>query len=89
MSAELKARPKGLISCNRRETIPQASTAERPSVLPPAVGRAAVAIYFFHLRDGVDLLLDEEGSEMADMAAVGAHTLVAARWRPAPILGRN
>jgi hypothetical protein len=35
--------------------------------------------YFFHLRDGVDVLLDEEGRELADQEAIDAATLFEVR----------
>jgi hypothetical protein len=38
-----------------------------------------MAHYFFHLRDGVDVLLDPEGCELPDLAAIVARTLVTAR----------
>lgn len=38
-----------------------------------------MSIYFFHLRDGVDLILDEEGAELADLAAARARAMVSAR----------
>ena len=38
-----------------------------------------MALYYFHLRDGVDVLLDEEGCELIDLAAAERHALVAAR----------
>jgi hypothetical protein len=38
-----------------------------------------MAHYFFHLRDGEDILLDPEGCELPDMAAIVARTLAAAR----------
>jgi hypothetical protein len=38
-----------------------------------------VALYFFHLRDGEDVLLDPEGSEVADLAAVRKQALLSAR----------
>ena len=36
-------------------------------------------LYYFHLRDGEDLLLDPEGSELADFEAVRARALLSAR----------
>ena len=38
-----------------------------------------MAHYFFHLRDGEDILLDPEGCEVADLAAIVAKALLAAR----------
>ena len=38
-----------------------------------------MAQYFFHLRDGVDTLLDDEGCELADLAAVAKQALREAR----------
>ncbi|QZH74214.1 MAG: hypothetical protein JY451_10960 [Erythrobacter sp.] len=38
-----------------------------------------MARYFFHLRDGQDLLLDPDGRELPDMEAVAAATLREAR----------
>jgi hypothetical protein len=35
--------------------------------------------YYFHLRDGEDILLDPDGSELSDMAAVVARALAEAR----------
>ena len=35
--------------------------------------------YFFHLRDGVDVLLDPDGRQLVDLAAAIAATLVEAR----------
>lgn len=36
-------------------------------------------LYFFHLRDGVDVLLDGDGREFDDIDAVAKATLVEAR----------
>src|ERR1043166_9082446 len=38
-----------------------------------------MATYFFHLRDGSDVLLDSEGRNLADDAAIAAAALVEAR----------
>jgi hypothetical protein len=38
-----------------------------------------MALYYFHLRDGQDVLLDPEGVELADPAAVEQRALAAAR----------
>jgi hypothetical protein len=38
-----------------------------------------VAIYFFHLRDGTDVLLDPDGHDVADAPAVRAKALKEAR----------
>ena len=38
-----------------------------------------MARYFFHLRDGSDQVLDPEGIELADVDAVKAKVLLAAR----------
>ena len=38
-----------------------------------------MARYFFHLRDGSDILLDPEGIELADIEAVRKKALEAAR----------
>ncbi len=38
-----------------------------------------MALYYFHLRDGIDVLLDPEGCELADLAAVERCALTAAR----------
>jgi hypothetical protein len=38
-----------------------------------------MAQYFFHLRDGADTLLDDEGCELADIAAVARQALREAR----------
>jgi hypothetical protein len=38
-----------------------------------------VSIYFFHLIEGEDLLLDPEGTELADHAAVARAALCSAR----------
>ena len=38
-----------------------------------------MAICFFHLRDGVDLLLDPDGRELSSLAAVVAAALLEAR----------
>jgi hypothetical protein len=38
-----------------------------------------MALYYFHLRDGQDVLLDPEGEELSDMAAVAQRALAAAR----------
>lgn len=35
--------------------------------------------YYFHLRDGRDILLDDEGVELADLAAARAQALRSAR----------
>ena len=55
-----------------------ASTTESPA-LPPRCEETALSRYFFHLRDGVDLLLDEEGRECADIAVAAALALEDAR----------
>jgi hypothetical protein len=36
-------------------------------------------LYFFHLRDGEDVLLDDDGREFADLQAVAKAALVEAR----------
>lgn len=36
-------------------------------------------LYYFHLRDGVDVLIDPEGSELTDLAAAQRQAMVAAR----------
>ena len=36
-------------------------------------------LYFFHLRDGVDVLLDPDGCDLKDQEAVEARTLRTAR----------
>lgn len=38
-----------------------------------------MTLYFFHLRDGADVLLDPEGCELPDLGAVAGRTLAAAR----------
>ena len=38
-----------------------------------------MSLYFFHLRDGVDILLDPEGLEIDDPDAVASRTLAEAR----------
>lgn len=38
-----------------------------------------MALYFFHLRDGADVLLDKEGQELADHSAIVAAALHEAR----------
>jgi hypothetical protein len=38
-----------------------------------------MAVYFFHLRDGDDLLLDEEGRELSDAGAIAKAATLAAR----------
>ena len=38
-----------------------------------------MARYFFHLRDGTDVALDEEGQELGNLEAAKAGALVAAR----------
>ena len=38
-----------------------------------------MARYYFHLRDGVDVLLDEEGRELTDEAAIGPAALIEVR----------
>ena len=38
-----------------------------------------MSLYFFHLRDGVDILLDPEGRELDSMAAIAAAALADAR----------
>ena len=38
-----------------------------------------VSVYYFHLRDGVDILLDEEGRQMSDLAAIARAALLEAR----------
>jgi len=35
--------------------------------------------YFFHLRDGTDVLLDDDGRQLTDLAAAIAATLIEAR----------
>jgi hypothetical protein len=36
-------------------------------------------LYYFHLRDGEDVLLDPEGCELPDLESVGARALLTAR----------
>ena len=36
-------------------------------------------LYFFHLRDGVDILIDKDGRELDSLAAVASNALVEAR----------
>src|SRR5205085_2363148 len=55
----------------------RALAAERPSALPPGRG-ANMAHYFFHLRDGVDILLDQEGRDI-EAADIERHALEEAR----------
>ena len=38
-----------------------------------------MSLYFFHLRDGVDILLDPEGRELDSLGAVAAAALADAR----------
>ena len=38
-----------------------------------------MSLYFFHLRDGVDVLLDPEGRELDSMTAIAAAALADAR----------
>jgi hypothetical protein len=38
-----------------------------------------VALYYFHLRDGEDLLLDPDGRELVSAAAIESATLIEAR----------
>ena len=38
-----------------------------------------MSLYFFHLRDGVDVLLDPEGRQLASADAVSGATLTEAR----------
>jgi hypothetical protein len=38
-----------------------------------------MALYYFHLRDGVDVLLDEEGRQLESLASVADAALVEAR----------
>ena len=38
-----------------------------------------MTLYFFHLSDGVDILLDPEGRELDSMAAIAAAALADAR----------
>ena len=38
-----------------------------------------MSLYFFHLRDGVDILLDKEGRQMNDLAAIARAALLEAR----------
>ena len=38
-----------------------------------------MALFYFHLRDGVDVLLDPEGMELADMDRVRRQALISAR----------
>lgn len=38
-----------------------------------------MAVYYFHLRDGEDCILDEEGRELDDEAAIAAAALAEAR----------
>lgn len=38
-----------------------------------------MAIFYFHLRDGVDLILDEEGRDCEDFAAIAQSALLDAR----------
>jgi len=38
-----------------------------------------MSLYFFHLRDGTDVLLDPEGRDLPGAAAIAASTLAEAR----------
>lgn len=38
-----------------------------------------MALYYFHLRDGVDVLLDPEGCELPDLGVAEARALASAR----------
>jgi len=38
-----------------------------------------MALYFFHLHNGRDVILDEEGKELADLAAVHGEAVAQAR----------
>lgn len=38
-----------------------------------------MARYYFHLRDGIDVLLDEEGRELADDRAIAPAALIEVR----------
>jgi len=44
--------------------------AERPIALPPAVRSVDMALYYFDLRDGDELVADEEGMELSNLNAV-------------------
>jgi hypothetical protein len=50
----------------------------RDQALPP-VGDRYMPLYFFHLRDGVDELIDEEGRELDDPRSLAVVTLREAR----------
>ena len=41
--------------------------------------RAEMARYYFHLRDGVDILIDDEGRQLESLASVANAALIEAR----------
>jgi hypothetical protein len=41
--------------------------------------RADMTLYYFHLRDGVDILIDEEGRQLESLASVAEAALAEAR----------
>jgi hypothetical protein len=52
----------------------------RPEAVLPAIGEEAeVALYFFHLSDGHQALIDPEGRELADPSMIGDLALKEAR----------
>jgi hypothetical protein len=53
--------------------------AERPRAPAPDAEQAALALYYFHLRDGEDVLLDPEGRELPSRSSVSAAALREAR----------
>ena len=55
------------------------SSTERPLALPPDCRSAILARYFFHLRDGVDELLDPDGREFDDLDTLRTAVLFTAR----------
>jgi hypothetical protein len=64
---------------NIAEQVLQASAAERRRSAPAWLRGASMSLYFFHLVDGQDVLLDPEGTELADLAAIRKAALIAAR----------
>lgn len=50
-----------------------------PAALPPAGGVPTLSLYYFHLRDGIDTLLDLEGRQLDGPDAIAKAALREAR----------
>lgn len=60
--------------------MPWASAAERQKCSrPKRCVESSLSLYYFHLRDGADILLDPDGREFESIEAIQRATLVEAR----------